>query len=449
MKQKLLKISPILILTFLILSITLQPASYYVNAQYPGEQIRLTIEINNQAGGMTSPSPGISYYDYGLSVQVTVLANPGYQFTGWYLNGIYQHKLSTITITILQQNVLMATFSQDATSLTISANPVEGGTTNPSPGTLSFSYGSSVLVIAQPHSGYIFEGWYLDGVFSGTSTEFTVSMGSNRDLQAYFSSTSASPSPTTDPTPTPPPLPPATIEASVESSATFSDFSAKINGVLTAGGTDLPNAGILLYLSVSGGASWDILSFVNTDPEGKFSIIWKPSVTGNYLLNATWNGNLEYSSTSTIVNFALTPYEEQNVFSITSNSTLSGLLFDSVNNELRFTVDGPSGSVGYVNAVIPKSLLDDISTLNVNVDQYQITFNSESQTEYWTISFTYPHSTHEITVDFNANPTTPSDGNFFNNPIIYLSALAAIIVIIISTVVIGLRRKKVKNPTKK
>ena len=61
-----------------------------------------------------------------------------------------------------------------------------------------------------------------------------------------------------------------------------------------------------------------------------------PSASGNYAIKATWSGNDVYSSVSTIVNFAVAPFDnqEQNVFSVTSNSTLTGLTFDSTTNEL-------------------------------------------------------------------------------------------------------------------
>ena len=143
-------------------------------------------------------------------------------------------------------------------------------------------------------------------------------------LSAYFggetpNATAApteNPTQTPTPTSTPAPLPQGDLTVSCQSSSTYDGFNVKINGLLTAGGTSIPNAGILLYLSVTGGDSWDVLSFVNTDSSGTFSVSWKPSVTGNYVLKAVWTGNSEDSSTSETVNFAITPFEDQSVFSI-------------------------------------------------------------------------------------------------------------------------------------
>jgi hypothetical protein len=232
------------------------------------------------------------------------------------------------------------------------------------------------------------------------------------------------PTPTPSPTPTPITLPPASIEVFVESSSAYSGFSTKISGILTADGAGVPTAGIQLYISVSGGRSWDALSFVNTDSEGRFSVVWRPSVTGNYLLNATWGGNSEHSITSTIINFALTPYEEESVFSVTSNSTLSALLFDSTSAELRFSVTGPSETAGYVDVVIPKTLIGDISSLKVYIDDNPLSFNSISQTDSWVISFTYQHSSHRISIDMSSDSSTPS-GELFWNSLPYVIAAAS------------------------
>ncbi|MEM4733070.1 MAG: InlB B-repeat-containing protein [Candidatus Bathyarchaeia archaeon] len=426
----------------------MQVASFQVYGQYP-VRWRLTIQVNNQAGGTTSPGPGAIYVDNGLSIQVRAFPNPGYQFSGWYLNGVYQHKLETITVTMLQDNVVMAAFTQLTASLTIKVDPAEGGVTDPPAGKMYFQYGSSVQVLAQANAGYTFSGWYLDGAFMGTDSRITVLMSGERQLTAFFSSTSQtplpSPSPSVSPTPTPSTLPPAAIDVTVESASTYQGFSTKISGRLTANGAGVPNAGILLYISVSGGASWDVLSFVNTDADGRYSVVWRPSVTGNYLLNVSWSGNSDYSGVSKVVNFAVTPYQEENVFSVVSNSTLSGLLFDSINNELRFSVTGPSGTAGYVNVVIPKTLVSDVANLKVYLDGNQVAYRSVSQADSWALHFTYTHSSHQVSIKLSS--ASASSGTLLDNVtylilLIAISSLAIICVLVIVAVLVVRRKKK-------
>ena len=198
-------------------------------------------------------------------------------------------------------------------------------------------------------------------------------MTGDRKLSAYFGGASPTPiptpttssSPTPTPTPTPVQLPSANLDVSCQSSSSFNAFNVKINGVLTGNGASIPNAGVLLYVSVDGGNGWDVLSFVNTASDGSFSVTWKPSVTGNYVLKASWAGNSEFSTANDVVNFAVEQFEEQSVFSVMSNSTLSGLSFNSETKDISFGTSGPTGTTGYVNVIIPKSLVADISTIKV------------------------------------------------------------------------------------
>lgn len=61
-----------------------------------------------------------------------------------------------------------------------------GGTTNPSPGTYSYYYGTSVSVTATPSSGYYFAYWLLDSTTYYYSNPITVTMTADHSLKAYF-----------------------------------------------------------------------------------------------------------------------------------------------------------------------------------------------------------------------------------------------------------------------
>ncbi len=443
MKTKLVSFT---LLTVILLCGAILQAST-VNAQY-AYRCRLTITNNNQMGGYTSPGSGIVNIDYGLSYQVTATANPGYVFSGWYLNGVYQNKLTTITLTMLHDNTLTATFSQEAVSLEVTVNPPEAGTTNPPPGILYYPSGNDVQVSIQPNAGYTFNGWYLDGTYVGSSTSVTVQMNGNKKLSAYFGSglPNATATPTDNPTPTPTPvsLPQGDLTVSCQSTSTYDGFNVKINGLLNAGGTSVANAGILLYLSVTGGDSWDVLSFVNTDTNGAFSVSWKPSVTGNYVLKAVWTGNSEYASTTETVNFAITPFEEQSVFSVTSNSTLSGLSFDSEAKTLSFSTEGPSGSTGYVNAIIPKTLVQDISTIGVFLDGTEISYNSASQSDAWSLTFSYHQSAHNLVIGLNETPPQSAIGLPMDTTLI-IGALVAVIIALVVVVTVLFKKRSPKT----
>jgi hypothetical protein len=61
----------------------------------------------------------------------------------------------------------------------------EGGTTNPLPGTYSYTVGSSLNVTATPDPGYSFDYWLLDGE-ERTENPITMTMDANRTLEAVF-----------------------------------------------------------------------------------------------------------------------------------------------------------------------------------------------------------------------------------------------------------------------
>jgi len=70
-------------------------------------------------------------------------------------------------------------------SLTITTTV--GGTTNPAPGTYSYTANSAVQVTAIPNSNYLFHHWELDSINVGSANPYTVLMDTNHLLKAVFS----------------------------------------------------------------------------------------------------------------------------------------------------------------------------------------------------------------------------------------------------------------------
>lgn len=257
--------------------------------------------------------------------------------------------------------------------------------------------------------------------------------------------TSPSPTPSATPTPTPIPSPTSstpTLVVSCKSSTSYSGFNVQIIGSLTFNGTGISEAPILLSYSANGGKSWIDLTLVYTGSDGSYLVTWMPSVTGNYLLKAVWEGNEIYSNTSTIVNLAVTSFAEQSVFSVTSNSTISEFSFNSTSRELRFGVSGPSGTTGYVNVYIPKSLIGNISSLQVYLDGNQTDYTAASQSDGWFLYFIYQHSTHVVTI--NVGSSVQANENPLANWMLY-GILLAIVIIVIGVVLALKRGKNVKE----
>jgi len=238
------------------------------------------------------------------------------------------------------------------------------------------------------------------------------------------------------------PTPPV-FTLSLSSSTSYVGFKVEINGNLTCDDKAISGMAVLLSYSVTNGATWNEISSVNTASDGSFSVEWMPSATGNYLVRASWAGNSNYQGANTTVSLAVTPFQEQNVvFAVTSNSTVSQLFFNSTSRELSFAVTGPSGTTGYVDVHIDKSLIDDISTLKVYLNGNQLSYTASSTDNSWLVCFTYQHSTHKVVVDLGPTSTTPTQP-FIGTPL-GIATIGGVVAALIAGIFIALRRRRAK-----
>jgi len=129
-----------------------------------------------------------------------------------------------------------------------------GGTTDPAPGTYSYTANSSVQVTAIPNADYVFDHWELDTVNVGSANPYTVLMDNNHTLKAVFTYS-----------PPPPPL-----------SASISPLSASI----------LVGQSVTFTSTVSGGYTpYTYQWYLNGNPvSGATSNTWAftPTTTGIY-----------------------------------------------------------------------------------------------------------------------------------------------------------------------
>ncbi len=113
------------------------------------------------------------------------------------------------------------------------------------------------------------------------------------------------------------------------------------------------------------------------------------TVTTQTLLTAT-----QTVTTTITATFQVTI--QNTIVQIVSNSTVSNLIFDSTRGILNFTVSGPSGTIGYFNATIAKSLLLGSPIVIVDGTETQPTI-TESES-FWHIYVAYSHSVRSVTI---------------------------------------------------
>jgi hypothetical protein len=104
------------------------------------------------------------------------------------------------------------------------------------------------------------------------------------------------------------------------------------------------------------------------------------------------------------------PVPDQSYFFVESNSTVSELFFNSTSGELSFTVTGETGTPGYVEITIAKSLVSNIQDVKVYLDGSQLAVVITEDGDSWLLRFTYTHSTHQVKVSLATDLDAPLIG---------------------------------------
>jgi hypothetical protein len=257
--------------------------------------------------------------------------------------------------------------------------------------------------------------------------------------------TSPTTSPTINPTPTPTPkpnLPTPIIDLTCKGQITDSGSRVQMNGQVTLNGNTISNTAVSIAYSIDNGGSWRDLTMVTTESDGTYSVDWRPDVSGYYLIRATCDETLAMNSASKTVSLALTRDEEQHsVFTVNSNSTITQFAFDSTSGKLSFVATGPSGSTGYVEIYIPKSILSDISKLSATIDGHETTFDSENQADAWLITFSYTHSSHTIIMSIGDDMKAPVSGGD-NSQILLYVVVPLVVIVVVAFAAIGLLKRR-------
>jgi len=142
----------------------------------------LSVNVTPANSGNILREPNKVRYNAGETVTVTADPMDGYTFTGW--TGNVNKTDNSVTITMNGNMTLNANFQQNTYSLSVNANPTQGGTVSRNPQKSAYTYGEEVTVTATPATGYAFDGY--TGAVTSTSAGVTVIMNDNKTLTAKF-----------------------------------------------------------------------------------------------------------------------------------------------------------------------------------------------------------------------------------------------------------------------
>ncbi len=197
---------------------------------------------------------------------------------------------------------------------------------------------------------------------------------------------------------------PTSVSISVSSPSTHVGFQVNITGSLQGMYRNgLVNKTVVLYYTVSGVGTWTPITSDTTDNLGLYSAMWIPPATGYFEIKAEWAGNTTHLGASNTTTLSSLAYEDQYVFCVESNSTITELAFNTTDWTLSFAATGPDGTKGYVKVTVAKSLAGTPSDIRVLLDGEQLEFSIASIDDSWLLSFTYGHSSHQVAVDLDIN----------------------------------------------
>ncbi len=113
----------------------------------------VTTETNPVEGGTTS---GGGSYPYGSSVTLLAVPSADYDFVNWTIADVEVATTLTYTFTVTENTVVRANFALMTLTVTVVADPVEGGTVT---GGGEYLLGETAVLAAAPADGYAFYHW--------------------------------------------------------------------------------------------------------------------------------------------------------------------------------------------------------------------------------------------------------------------------------------------------
>ena len=156
------------------------PEAYVSIGSEEPYEYTLTLTASPLAGGSIGATPVPPYY-YNDIVTLTATPATGWSFSSW--SGDLSGSANPTTITMNANKAVTATFTQNVYTLTITSDPIAGGSVQAVP-TGPYYYNDVVTLTAIANTGYTFNGW--SGDLTGTTNPTTITMNANKAVTANF-----------------------------------------------------------------------------------------------------------------------------------------------------------------------------------------------------------------------------------------------------------------------
>ena len=142
------------------------------------------VQTNSRASNEAGYTTGDGLYDEGDPVNVTAVANDGYELVKFYDksgDARYQDK-SSYSFPAEVPQTFKAEFARKYT-ISVSASPTAGGSVS---GGGVYRNGKSCTLAATANAGYVFDGWYEGSTKLSSNTSYSFTVSSNRTITGRF-----------------------------------------------------------------------------------------------------------------------------------------------------------------------------------------------------------------------------------------------------------------------
>ena len=151
-------------------------------AQFQVKSYTIGVSSNPSNGGTVT---GGGSYNHGQSCTLMATANNGYTFANWTEGGnVVQGAGASYTFTVTGNRTLVANFTQQHYTISVSANPTNGG--GVTGGGSSYTYGQSCTLTANANNGYTFVRWTKNGNQVSTQNPYSFNVTESGSYVAQF-----------------------------------------------------------------------------------------------------------------------------------------------------------------------------------------------------------------------------------------------------------------------
>ena len=141
----------------------------------------VVLSLGVSGNGTASPAPDLSQYEFGQSVDLTAVSDPGWAFVGW--TGDATGAVNPLTVSMYGDLAITAEF-QPITSHPLILETRGDGTVSASPDLPLYDLGTVVTLTATPDPGWGFAGW--SGDLSSVANPGDLSIIGDSEVLAHF-----------------------------------------------------------------------------------------------------------------------------------------------------------------------------------------------------------------------------------------------------------------------